>query len=241
MKLSIVTGALDRPQSFARLLASVANHTRSEWEMIVADASEIPLECHDPRVQLIREKPRLGCAKGFNAAFRAARGEWVIWLNDDAEVLPDYDINAIRFMESHPKIGLGALHYREGARGFHVNAYFKMIYANFGIIRRELGDKIGWFDEQFPMYGSDNALAFRVLIAGKGIAEIPNARLIHYSIDDHHREKNNHFRDRVKDCERLASKYGPYLVKMNIVYADAGGIFYENDQTPDWAWTFARA
>lgn len=206
--LSLVTGTVNRPQSFERLLASIVAHTSVEWELVVADASDAPLVCGHGRVRVLPERPRLGCVKGYNRAFSVTRGDWVIWLNDDAEVLPGYDMAAIGFMEQWPRIGLGALHYSECGGPFHVNSAWGCTYANFGIIRRSLGEHVGWFDEDLVMYGNDNSLAIRVLMADYGIGDIPEARVLHHSVKDATREGNQRTRER--DSIILHQKYMPY-------------------------------
>ncbi|HTK88439.1 MAG TPA: glycosyltransferase [Nitrospiraceae bacterium] len=205
MKLSLVTGTRNRPTDFKRLLDSIDSYTPVSWELVVGDASDEPLECGHPNVRILPERPRLGCVKGYNRAFKACLGEWVLYLNDDAEVCRDYATAAIAFMEAHPQIGLGALHYSHLGDPFHVNSAWGAIYANFGIIRRTLGNYVSWFDEDLEMYGNDNSLTFRVLLAGYGVADIPSARLLHHCTDDVHREENQ--RSRRRDNEILRKKY----------------------------------
>jgi GT2 family glycosyltransferase len=218
--LSLVTGTRNREFDFRRLVNSIAAHTRVPWELIVSDASDEPIETV-PNVQIIPERPRLGCTRGYNVAFRQASGKYVLWLNDDCEVMPGYATAAIAFMESHPEIGLGALYYAdEGTReSWHVNTcMFGMLYANFGILSRELGDQVGWFDDELTMYGNDNSLAYRVLLAGKGIAPIPEARILHHSTRDQHRIENNDYAYRHQQADLLRAKYGPRLAEMREVY-----------------------
>jgi GT2 family glycosyltransferase len=238
--LSLVTGTRNRPVEFRRLVESIERNTPIEWELIVSDASDTPIdESGLPKnVIVIPERPRLGCTMGYNNAFREAIGTWVIWLNDDCEVLPGYATNAIRFMETNPQIGLGALYYREGVTDFHVNSYYNMVYANFGIIRKELGDRIGWFDNEIPMYGCDNALAFNVLLAGFGIDGIPDATLIHHAVNDQFRRENNETDTRIREAEFLRDKYGPRLPAIQHSYkiTSSGQNTASHDQTPKWMW-----
>lgn len=218
--LSLITGAMDRPQSLYRLITSIKRHTIVEWELIVSDASEVAFWNDDPHVTMIRERPPLGHTKGYNNAFKVARGQWVLWLNDDAEVLPLYDVRAIEFMKAHPTIALGALPYSELRHGkwsnWHTNDWRGIPYANFGIIKRSLGDVLGWFDEDFYMYGADNSLAFRVLLAGYGISPIPGAYLLHHSPQDDTRAK--HQKWRAQAAELFDRKYTPRYNRMHAVY-----------------------
>lgn len=248
--LSIVTGTRNRPDDLRRLIDSIEMHTPMSWELLVADASDVSIE-EQPiateeawkHIKVLPERPRLGYAQGYNRILKRAKGQWVMFTNDDAGFEYGYAEAAIRFMEANPQIGLGAIPYVEptGRRFlYEVNSYLGMIYANFGIIERAIGNKIGWFDEEFPMYGSDNTLAFRVLLSGRGIAEIPGARVFHYATDDSHRRENNNEAERLKDAENLINKYGPRLPEMREVYERCGGSLGKNDQTPSWAGQLSR-
>lgn len=215
--LSLVTGTLNRRDSFNRLVVSIIERTPIPWELIVSDASDEPYPDKYPsNVIIIPERPRLGCVKGYNRAFARARGKWVIWLNDDAEVMPGYAQASIEYMEAHPEIGLGALYYCENSLPYLINEYKEMIYPNFGIISKEFGDKISWMDEILTMYGNDNSIAFRTLLAGKGIGSIPGARIWHHVILDRWKMENQ--QNRSPDARALCDKYMPFLGQMKHVY-----------------------
>lgn len=215
--LSLVTGTLNRPESFKRLYKSIADRTPVPWELVVSDASDEPYQDKYPEnVIFIPERPRLGCVKGYNRAFARTRGKWVIYLNDDAEVMPGYAEEAIKFMEEHPSVGLGALYYAEVVMPYRLNEYQRMIYANFGVISRELGNKIGWMDEVVRMYGNDNSVTFRVLLEGKGVVGIPGSRIWHHSVLDHWKVENQNLR--IGDATALMDKYRPLLPQMQEVY-----------------------
>lgn len=227
MKLSLVTGTRERPESLRRLVSSIEENTAAvEWEVIIADVSDRAFELNAVgskakglgAIHIFREWPPLGCSRGYNRAFAKASGEWVIWLNDDCEVLPGYAETAIKFMEENPRIGLGALPYSNKGGPFMVNAnsFDGMIYANFGIIRRELGNQIGWFDEVVKMYGCDNSIGFRVLLAGYGIAEVPGRFILHHEHPDPQRIEN--LKSQHQDADRLKAKYEPLLPQMRATY-----------------------
>lgn len=225
--LSLVTGTYNRPASLKRLIYSIIENSAVDWELLIADADGKAFPWHQPSrgiwvipdgdgVGPFHTPTPMGHTKGYNRCFQLARGQWVIWLNDDAEVEPGYDTNAIHFMEVHRSIGLGCLYYREqrinGFTPYHINRFRDMLYANFGILSKQWGDKIGWFDEAFPMYGADNSIAFRTLLAGKGIAGISNARVVHHSEQDELRESNQHMRQIASTL--FQTKYGAHMHEM---------------------------
>lgn len=214
--LSLVTGTLNRRESFRRLYETIASRTNVPWEMIVSDASDSPYPDQYPEnVVFLPERPRVCCVHGYNMAFARARGRWVIWLNDDAEVMPGYATNSIEFMEKHSDVGLGALYYAEQVLPYQINYYNGMPYANFGIIRRELGDHLCWFDDVVKMYGNDNSLTFKVLLEGYGVVGIPNARVWHHRVMDKYKIDNQQLRN--SDSRKLMAKYGQVIPHMQAV------------------------
>lgn len=215
--LSLITGTLNRKPSFDRLVTSIVERTKVSWELVVADASDEPYPGNYPeQVIFIPERPRRGCVKGYNTAFARARGEWILWLNDDAEVMPGYDTAAISWMSSHPDAGLGCLYYAESCLPYRINFYHEMAYANFGIMKRSFAQSIGFMDEVVTMYGNDNSVAFRTLLAQKGIGSIPMSRIWHHVIMDQYKIDNQ--RNRRPDATALMNKYGPFLPEMKRVY-----------------------
>lgn len=221
VQLSIISGTRNRPKPYARFARSVIERAQVDFELIIGDASDEPYTEYLPiplkmgRLEVVRESPRLGYAKGLNALLKQASGEWVMILSDDVEVLAGFDTEALRFMEACPEIGIGALSYSDDLtrEDFHTNQDWIGPYANFPILRREFGNEIGWFDEDLPqMYGQDNALSYKCYLAGKGIAAIPYARVIHHSENDSERLANNNGRDR--DASLLKNKYWPLADQM---------------------------
>jgi GT2 family glycosyltransferase len=212
--------------AFRRLVDSIEKHTPMIWELVVSDAGDIPIEDQEvatddtwPKIVVLPERPRLGCTRGYNRAFRAARGKWVIWLNDDVEVQAGWAEVAIAFMERHSAIGLGAIYYDEPpVQPLMINHAWGMPYANFGILRRELGNRVGWFDEDFEMYGNDNSLTFRILLAGFGVAPIPGTAVRHHSEKDAERLINENHSAHLLATTILEKKYLDRLPEMRETY-----------------------
>lgn len=232
-ELSIVTGHWNRHESMKRLVLSIAKHTKMDWELVVADCSDTPFEASkiggkqakevgttpydlSKRVRIIRDWPKTTMVAGYNKAFAACGGTWVVWLNDDAEVTENWDTEAVQYMQAHPEIGLGAMYYTDGGSAWFVQEYCGATYANFGIIRKEIGDRVRWFDSDLSMYGCDNSLTFKVLLLGMGCVGIPKARVIHHAPPDAQRIGN--VRTQQADKAILDAKYGAHLDKARATY-----------------------
>lgn len=213
--LSIVTGTVDRPASIGQFVKSVVAHTSLPYELLIIDAgaSNVCMEL-PPQARVIPEKPRKSYVAGYNAAFRQCVGEFVVWMNDDAEVTPGWDVAAVDFMRAHPEVGLGCMPFKDpGEADFKICDLWYLPYANFGIIWRTLGNEVGWFDEDLTMYGSDNAITFKVLLAGHGVAPIYASRIIHHRERDGVRAMNQGAR--IKDGRTITSRYLPSLRRMS--------------------------
>lgn len=214
MLLSIVTGTVDRKQSIKKFVDSVREHTAVDYELLIIDAGSKPLDVPLPeQARLISERPRRNYVAGYNKAFAECRGEFVCWMNDDAEVTPGWDVAAVDFMRAHPEIGLGCLPFSDPTwEGFKVCEWGGIPYANFGFIRRAIGDSVGWFDSDLTMYGSDNSISCKVLLAGHGVAPIKNSRIIHHRLKDSVRQQNQNSRQ--QDSRTFLQRYSPQLRRM---------------------------
>lgn len=216
-ELSIITGVLDRPEPFRRLYESILRHTTDvDWELVVSDASEFaPLtaDAYPPNVRILKESPRRGHAAGYNMAFREAQGKYVIWLNDDVEVKAHWARRSVDFLKRHPEVGMGAIYYGVYTEPFVVNSYQELLYANFGVLERTLGDSVGWFDEDIVrMYGADNSLAFKVWLSGRPVVPVPGAVVVHRMHYDEHRRINE--QGQAWDASRLMDRYRDRLPEM---------------------------
>lgn len=197
-RLGLLVGSTpDRPEELRRLVASLDAHSLTDWRLYVGymapPEDPLPGLATHSHVTVSREWPRAGVSAGYNALAALGDEEWIGWLNDDAEVEPGWDAAAIRALEAHPRAGIAALPYitPHPPAGWHVNTFpGTLLYANFGIFRREVFARAGGFDPRVFMYGCDNALCFRILALGLGILPVADARIVHHYREDMRRADN---------------------------------------------------
>lgn len=234
MILSIVVGTRNRPDIYKRFLGSVVRCATVESELVVGDATQEKRYAQDDYFRLtcnagnglgsvlvLHESPPLGMIRGYNRCFRECRGEWVAWFNEDCELLPGWDKAAVDFLSAHPEVGLGAVYFKDRNEDgtytdkFRVYEYPPMVpHANFGVLRRELGDKIGWFDERLGWgYGSDTALGLQVIEAGYAVARIPDCKCIHHRAWDVEMSAN-HEKYRGADLVKFKELWLPKYLQM---------------------------
>jgi glycosyltransferase involved in cell wall biosynthesis len=89
--VTVVIPTRDRPDMVRRAIESALAQTVSEVEVIVVDDASTPpiRSIADPRVRVIRRNRAGGLCAARNEGLAPARGRWVVFLDDDDELLPD--------------------------------------------------------------------------------------------------------------------------------------------------------
>ena len=93
--VSIVTLNWNQAAVTCDLLASLERVTYPRVEVVVVDNGSEPrdlalLDAYYPHPRLIKSPTNLGFTGGNNLGMRQARGEYVLLLNNDTEVEPDF-------------------------------------------------------------------------------------------------------------------------------------------------------
>jgi len=88
-----------------------ANQIDTTFEVVLVDncsedGSAEMVRTSYPRVRLICSESNIGFARANNAALRVARGQYLLWLNNDTVVLPGALDALVRFLEEHPEVGI---------------------------------------------------------------------------------------------------------------------------------------
>ena len=203
--VSIVIPTFNRFARLKRCIDTIRCNVTHPNEVLVVDGGstdgtrEWLAERGDLRT--ILESGREGAVRAFNKGFRAAAGHYVMWLNDDAYPLPGAVEAAIAMIERTDldDVGMVAFYHNwhsernvldrvehdgETYEICHVRGY---PYANFGLIRRNLLERVGYADEQFYFFGFDPDLSLKVQV-NEGLAVVGCRRaLIHH--DEHHDER----------------------------------------------------
>lgn len=203
--VSIVVPTFNRLKRLMRCIDKIRQNVAHPNEVIVVDggSTDGTREWLAGRsdLRVILEPRREGAVKAFNKGFRAAAGHYVMWLNDDAFPLPGSVEAAVGMIERPDLAGVGLIafyHNWHNERNVldriehdgqtyelcHVRGY---PYANFGLIRRSLLQKIGFADERYYFFGFDPDLSLKVqLDEGLEVIGCRNA-LIHH--EEHYDER----------------------------------------------------
>jgi GT2 family glycosyltransferase len=207
--LTVVIPTCNRAASLAACLAAVRDASSRLTEIVVVDGASddtTPRVLEEARadfggrLRVITEARREGFVRAANKGFRAARGEFVTWINDDARPLPGAFDVAIGLLETWPRtVGLAALfHSTHVSRNIaiqtrHQNRLFRVLhvrgtlYANFGLGRRELFERLCYFDERYFLNAADPDFSLKVWDAGLAVMPAEGAFVDHDELADDRR------------------------------------------------------
>jgi glycosyltransferase involved in cell wall biosynthesis len=203
MKLSIVTGTLNRLPYLKKCVESIGPSCGGlDHEIIVVDGGsrdgtlEWLRSRHD--IITIEQGAAYGAVYAYNAGFYAAEGEYVVALNDDCVVKGDTLKLSSDYLDTHEQCGQVAIPWHDNGdrdiRVMHVGMGKQMldvIYANFGVTRRWLGDKVCWWGNYLEHYGGDCELSFMIWSSGYTVDELKGAEILHARVHDSTRRRGD--------------------------------------------------
>ncbi len=178
--VSIVIATYGRCPQLRRCVAAIRENVQLPHQVIVVgggagDGTEEWL-AEQPDIHFIRETRREGATRAFNKGFRAATGRYVLWLNDDSYPLPGSVEAAVRTIERPDlnDVGMIAFYHNMGATRNRLDSFEQggvtysvynvrgVPYANFGLLRRDLLEQLGWLDERYYFCAWDPDLSLKV-------------------------------------------------------------------------------
>jgi GT2 family glycosyltransferase len=220
---SLVIAVWNQLDYTKRCLESIERCTAAPYELIVVDNGSTDgtrefLQTIKGRV--IANEKNLGCAKAWNQGIQAGRGEVIGILNNDIEVTPGWLEGLTGFMQrtGHGIVSPSA---REGPLDYDLNAYAAEftrrcagatrheIYGACMLIRRDVFDRIGLFDEGF-LYGGCEDIDFlwRTKQAGFSVGMTGSVLIHHFSMVTQDAVKSTETRAHIKgNLEHFRSKW----------------------------------
>ncbi len=188
--------------------------TYSNIEVVVVDGYDIPKQLLEKleqwKVVLVRCDRPFNFSERMNLGVRAAKGDFILMLNDDTKVItPSWIETMLEFAQQKEIGAVGVkLFYPNGllqhagmvilaglpTHAFHqaagdyegyycsniVNRNYLGVTGACLMMRREVFEEVGGFDENFPQNFNDVDLCLRLCILGYRSVFTPFAQLIHY-------------------------------------------------------------
>ncbi len=227
--LSIILPTCNRAALLSRCIETIASTVKCSWELIVIDGASKDdtwdrLLRHQrelgDRMKVIRETERRGFVKAMNQGFLHARGRNMMWINDDARPLPGALDEAVRQIDRVPAdVGFLAMFHRWHSPrnvAYQTNVDGQLyslchirgtLYANFPIGRRELFDRLGYFDQRYAFCAADPDLSLKAWFNGYRVEPAWGVCLDH---DEHQDDR------RVEDLPRMTADNERLFAKWNL-------------------------
>lgn len=178
--VSIVIATYARCSRLQRCLAKIRQNVRIAHETIVVgggagDGTEEWLDAQ-PDIRFIRETRREGATRAYNKGFRAATGRYVMWLNDDSYPLsgaieaalgmierPDLgDVGMVAFYHNYDRQWNRTDSVEHDGQTYGIYNVRGTLYANFGLLRRSLLERLGYLDERYYFCAWDPDLSLKI-------------------------------------------------------------------------------
>jgi len=194
-------------------LASLEAQTHRSFEVVVvdnasSDGSAEAVQREFPQVRVLALAQNGGYSGGCNAGVRAARGDVVVFLNNDIEAEPTWLEALVDALDRHPEAGSAASRMMLYDQPTHIHSagdvygadgtpesrgvwqpYGKpydrecMVFGGCGgalAYHKSVLDEIGLFEESFFMYCEDVDLNWRAQLAGYQCVYTPDAVVRHH-------------------------------------------------------------
>ena len=212
LKVSIVVPNWNGMRFVGMCLDSLAQLDFEGHEVIIVDNGSIDgsremIEEKYPWVRLLKMPDNMGFAIACNEGIKASDAEYIVLLNNDIEVTPNWLKELYQGMERHPECGMGTtkmmfLDNRDvfyntgdlfhswssgGGRGqgekdtgqYEKEDYVFGACAGAGIYRREFFNQVGLFDEDFFIFAEDVDINMRGQLKGLKAVYLPKAKVFH--------------------------------------------------------------
>jgi len=199
---SVIIPAM-RPDCLAAALESMKMTKDCEFEVIVVSGCQAASDAVEKFIGKKRKTPFAlrnidahwsTVVDALNIGFKAAAGEFVVWLNDDILIQSEFWLRDSMARMKNDGIHLGCLHYRDQLTGKSGTCmtHGALIFANFGCIRKSDLAALGYWDKNYDKYYSDPDFSLTAYLYGLNVREILEANLLHVSPDDDIRSAGRH-------------------------------------------------
>jgi GT2 family glycosyltransferase len=211
-KVSIIIVNWNGLHHLKKCLPTLKKITYPNYEIILVDNASKDksieyVKRFYPKIKLILNRNNLGFAGGNNVGYKKATGEYILFLNNDTEVMKDFLTKLVEKLEEDEHIGgvqskIKSMIFRnklDSVGAFLTNTGFLYhlgylqqdlkkydsvtnLYTAKGasmLFRKKVIDKVGLFDEKFFAYFEETDFCHRVWLHGYTIQYAPESIIYH--------------------------------------------------------------
>jgi GT2 family glycosyltransferase len=212
-KVSIIIVNWNGLHHLKKCLPTLKKITYPNYEIILVDNASTKdksveyVKKYYPEIKLVVNKENLGFAGGNNVGFKIATGDYILFLNNDTQVMRDFLNKLVKKLEESDHIGgvqskirsMIYNHKLDSVGAFLTNTGFLYhlgylqrdlkkydsvtnLYTAKGacmLFRKKVIDKVGLFDNNFFAYFEETDFCHRVWLAGYTIQYAPKSIIYH--------------------------------------------------------------
>lgn len=246
IEVSVVIPTYGRPETLERAINSVLNQTYQKFEIIIVDDNEIGsnvkemtqklahnLMLKDRRISLVDHGGNMGYAAARNSGATDSKGEYLAFLDDDDEWLPQKLEKQVALMEISESIGLvycSSINVRENGDVYKKSrgnlptgdVYEDLLWKDFigasskVLIRMRYFKEMGGLDETYLTRG-DHDLFLR--LTKKYEVAFINETLVKFYIDGTRISRN--IRKKIQGWQRFIKQWKEEMEKFSGCYENA--------------------
>jgi len=211
--LSVIIPNWNGKHFLTECIDSLKEQTFRDFETILVDngstdgSAEFAEKRYGEFIRVLRNKENLGFAGGNNIGIQAARGEYIVLLNNDTWADPHWLEELVKATQIDSLIGMWGSKIRSYFQRNKIEGIGELIYwdglcraqGQFeqddgqyevmqeilfppgcgAMYRKSVLDEIGLFDEDFFAYGDDTEIGIRARLAGWKCLYVPRAIIYH--------------------------------------------------------------
>ena len=213
--ISVVILNFNGKKFLSKCLGSALKSDYPDFEVILVDNASTDGSigfvrsnfCQCSNLRIIHNDRNFGFAEGNNIGARVAKGKYVVFLNNDTEVDPEWLRELVMVMESDETIGAAQskliLFDRKtiDSAGDFINFYGRGWMRGHGeedneqydkidevfsargaamIVKKQIFDEVGCFDQAFFMVCEDIDLSWRIRLYGYRVMFVPKSIVYHF-------------------------------------------------------------
>lgn len=177
----------NRKKELAQTLQKIEEQDYKNVEIIIvdnasSDGTDKMIKENYPDVKYFKTEKNIGVS-AWNKGFQEAKGDFVFVLDDDSYPLKTSIEDGLEYMDANPKCGVlgynifNTLKQKSQTEGFPEKSW---LFVGCGaLIRKEVIDKVGYFDKNYFIYLHEMDYAIRVYDAGYTVDYAKNLTVIH--------------------------------------------------------------
>lgn len=223
----VVLTSRGRKREIFRCLTSIENSHYGNMEVILVENGCNHILTRSimhkfSGVNIIQLPANTGCF-GFNVGYANAKGKYILSLDDDTTIKSDTIEKIIEALKkTKNKVILSLSAYNPKNKHFYLSSSgYIGFQAGAVVLKKDLFDKVGYYDENFFLWGEEDDFALRALEAGYKIDAEKSIVINHYEKQNQLRKTKIFLNARNKawlNIKHFSLRFFPLLIARDLIW-----------------------